>query len=125
MRLRDRGEVGVQIADLSRGVGDLARQVGEFGRRLAAVEAKLDARDIAHRDDAHAREIAELGALVKRLAMQVATHDEVLAGQLRGRRDRRADSQRCSPRHPQQPRQKSPRLPSPQSLPSIRRSSRP
>lgn len=82
MRLRDRGEVGVQIADLSRGVGDLARQVGEFGRRLAAVEAKLDARDIAHRDDAHAREIAELGALVKRLAMQVATHDEVLAGQL-------------------------------------------
>jgi cyclic-di-GMP phosphodiesterase TipF (flagellum assembly factor) len=82
MRLRDRGEVGVQIADLSRGVGDLARQVAEYGRRLAAVEAKLEARDIAHRDDAHAREIAELGALMKRLAMQVATHDEVLAGQV-------------------------------------------
>lgn len=82
MRLRDRGEVGVQIADLSRGVGDLARQVGEFGRRLAAVEAKLETRDIAHRDDAHAREIAELGALMKRLAVQVATHDELLATQV-------------------------------------------
>ena len=36
MRLRDRTDVGSQIADLSRGTADLARQVAEFGRRLAA-----------------------------------------------------------------------------------------
>src|SRR5690242_17480449 len=41
MRLRDRTDVGSQIADLSRGTADLARQVAEFGRRLASVEAKL------------------------------------------------------------------------------------
>ena len=34
MRLRDRTDVGGQIADLSRGTADLARQVAEFGRRL-------------------------------------------------------------------------------------------
>jgi cyclic-di-GMP phosphodiesterase TipF (flagellum assembly factor) len=33
MRLRDRTDVGGQIADLSRGTADLARQVAEFGRR--------------------------------------------------------------------------------------------
>src|ERR1700674_5261394 len=38
MRLRDRTDVGGQMADLSRGTSDLARQVAEFGRRLAAVE---------------------------------------------------------------------------------------
>ncbi|HWN77980.1 MAG TPA: EAL domain-containing protein, partial [Bradyrhizobium sp.] len=32
MRLRDRTDVGGQIADLSRGTADLARQVAEFGR---------------------------------------------------------------------------------------------
>src|ERR1700747_439903 len=36
MRLRDRTDVGSQIADLSRGTADLARQVAEFGRRLPA-----------------------------------------------------------------------------------------
>ena len=36
MRMRDRSDVGGQIADLSRGTADLARQVAEFGRRLAA-----------------------------------------------------------------------------------------
>src|SRR5512141_2379458 len=41
MRLRDRSDVGGQIADLSRGTADLARQVAEFGRRLAAVEGKV------------------------------------------------------------------------------------
>ena len=41
MRLRDRTDVGGQIADLSRGTADLARQVAEFGRRLAAVEGYL------------------------------------------------------------------------------------
>ncbi len=41
MRLRDRTDVGGQIADLSRGTADLARQVAEFGRRLAAVEGRV------------------------------------------------------------------------------------
>src|ERR1700694_4682559 len=40
MRLRDRSDVGGQIADLSRGTADLARQVAEFGRRLAGVEGR-------------------------------------------------------------------------------------
>ena len=31
-RVRDRSDVGDQIADLSRGTADLARQVGELGR---------------------------------------------------------------------------------------------
>ncbi|MBI3704839.1 MAG: EAL domain-containing protein, partial [Rhizobiales bacterium] len=37
-RLRDRGDLGDQIADLSRGTGDLARQVAEISRRLNAME---------------------------------------------------------------------------------------
>ena len=41
MRLRDRTDVGGQIADLSRGTADLARQVAEFGRRLAAIEGRV------------------------------------------------------------------------------------
>src|ERR1700750_1154772 len=41
MRLRDRSDVGSQIADLSRGTADLARQVAEFGRRLTAVEGRV------------------------------------------------------------------------------------
>src|ERR1700710_2957710 len=35
MRLRDRSDVGGQIADLSRGTADLARQVAAFGRRTS------------------------------------------------------------------------------------------
>src|ERR1700681_1719879 len=57
MRLRDRTDVGSQIADLSRGTADLARQVAEFGRRLAAVE----------------------GRLVRQLAAPVATQDDMRA----------------------------------------------
>ena len=38
-RVRDRSDVGDQIADLSRGTADLARQVGELGRKVAAFEA--------------------------------------------------------------------------------------
>src|SRR6188472_2535772 len=41
-RLRDRSDVGSQIADLSRGTGDLARQVAELGRRTAALEGQSD-----------------------------------------------------------------------------------
>ncbi|MGH6681749.1 MAG: EAL domain-containing protein [Bradyrhizobium sp.] len=81
MRLRDRTDVGSQIADLSRGTADLARQVAEFARRLASVEAKLASTNStgAERADAAFGEINELGGLVKQLAASVAGHEELLA----------------------------------------------
>src|SRR5258707_203491 len=64
MRLRDRTDVGGQIADLSRGTADLARQVAEFGRRLAAVESRVVSANStgADRIQAIVGEINELGA---------------------------------------------------------------
>ena len=81
MRLRDRTDVGSQIADLSRGTADLARQVAEFGRRLAAVEGRLVSSNSAGADRVQAvvGEINELGGLVKQLAASVAGHEDVLA----------------------------------------------
>ena len=81
MRLRDRTDVGGQIADLSRGTADLARQVAEFGRRLTAVEGKLTSLNHAGADRIQAvvGEINELGGLVKHLAVSVASHDDMLA----------------------------------------------
>ena len=81
MRLRDRTDVGSQIADLSRGTADLARQVAEFGRRLAAVEGRLASANAASADrmQAVAGEISELGGLVKQLAVSVANHDDILS----------------------------------------------
>ena len=81
MRLRDRSDVGGQIADLSRGTADLARQVAEFGRRLAAVEGRLMSANSASSDRIQAvvGEINELGVLVKQLAVSVAGHDDLLA----------------------------------------------
>src|ERR1700760_1621670 len=80
-RLRDRTDVGGQIADLSRGTADLARQVAEFGRRLTAVEGKLNSLNHAGADRIQAvvGEINELGGLVKQLAVSVAGHDDMLA----------------------------------------------
>jgi cyclic-di-GMP phosphodiesterase TipF (flagellum assembly factor) len=80
MRLRDRTDVGGQIADLSRGTADLARQVAEFGRRLAAVEGRVVSANSAGADRIQAvvGEINELGVLVKQLAASVATHDDML-----------------------------------------------
>jgi cyclic-di-GMP phosphodiesterase TipF (flagellum assembly factor) len=80
MRLRDRTDVGGQIADLSRGTADLARQVAEFGRRLTAVEGKLNSLNHAGADRIQAvvGEINELGGLVKQLAVSVASHDDML-----------------------------------------------
>jgi cyclic-di-GMP phosphodiesterase, flagellum assembly factor TipF len=80
MRLRDRTDVGGQIADLSRGTADLARQVAEFGRRLSAVEGKLNSLNHAGADRVQAvlGEINELGGLVKQLAVSVASHDDML-----------------------------------------------
>ena len=81
MRLRDRTDVGGQIADLSRGTADLARQVAEFGRRLAAVEGRVVSANSAGADRIQAvvGEISELGMLVKQLAVSVAAHDDMLA----------------------------------------------
>jgi cyclic-di-GMP phosphodiesterase TipF (flagellum assembly factor) len=81
MRLRDRTDVGSQIADLSRGTADLARQVAEFGRRLAAVEGRVVSANSAGADRIQAvvGEINELGGLVKQLAATVATHEDMLA----------------------------------------------
>src|SRR6188768_3451380 len=81
MRLRDRTDVGGQIADLSRGTADLARQVAEFGRRLAAVEGRVVSANStgADRIQTVLGEINELGVLVKQLATSVASHDDMLA----------------------------------------------
>jgi cyclic-di-GMP phosphodiesterase TipF (flagellum assembly factor) len=81
MRLRDRTDVGSQIAGLSRGTTDLARQVAEFGRRLAAVEGRVVSANSAGADRIHAvtGEINELGVLVKRLAISVAAHEDLLS----------------------------------------------
>ena len=81
MRLRDRTDVGGQIADLSRGTADLARQVAEFGRRLSAIEGKVVSANSAGADRMHGviGEISELGVLVKQLATTVASHEEMLA----------------------------------------------
>ena len=81
MRLRDRTDVGGQIADLSRGTADLARQVAEFGRRLAAVEGRVVSANStgADRIQTVIGEINELGVLVKQLASSVASHDDMLA----------------------------------------------
>src|SRR4051794_4217591 len=81
MRLRDRSDVGSQIADLSGGTADLARQVAEFGRRLAAVEGRVVSASSANADRVQtvAGEIAELGVLVQQLAVSVASHDDLLS----------------------------------------------
>jgi cyclic-di-GMP phosphodiesterase TipF (flagellum assembly factor) len=81
MRLRDRSDVGGQIADLSRGTADLARQVAEFGRRLALVEGRVVSANSANADRVQsvAGEIAELGVLVQQLAVSVANHDDMLS----------------------------------------------
>jgi cyclic-di-GMP phosphodiesterase TipF (flagellum assembly factor) len=80
MRLRDRSDVGSQIADLSRGTADLARQVAEFGRRLHALEGKFAGAsgNMERRVDPLREEINELGNLVKQLAVSVAAHEELL-----------------------------------------------
>jgi cyclic-di-GMP phosphodiesterase TipF (flagellum assembly factor) len=82
-RLRDRTDLGDQIADLSRGTADLARQVAEISRRLNAAETKIVAP--AHRaratNDPLATEIGELGSLVKQIAQTVASHAAALQKQ--------------------------------------------
>src|ERR1700761_1060711 len=81
MRLRDRNDVGSQIADLSRGTADLARQVAEFGRRLSTIEGRISSANSigADRIQAVVGEINELGGLVKQLAASVANHEDLLS----------------------------------------------
>ena len=81
MRLRDRTDVGSQIADLSRGTSDIARQIAEFGRRLAAVEGRVVSANSTGQDRIQTviGEINELGVLVKQLAVSVAGHDDLLS----------------------------------------------
>lgn len=82
MRLRDRSDVGGQIADLSRGTADLARQVAEFGRRLAAIEGRIASSNSANSDRVQSvvGEINELGGLIRQLAATVSSHEDLLAG---------------------------------------------
>src|SRR5215207_92437 len=42
-RARDRGDIGAQIADLSRGTADIGRQVSELDRRIEAIEGEMGA----------------------------------------------------------------------------------
>jgi cyclic-di-GMP phosphodiesterase, flagellum assembly factor TipF len=81
MRLRDRTDVGSQIADLSRGTADLARQIAEFGRRLSTIEGRISSANSigADRIQAVVGEISELGGLVKQLAASVANHEDLLS----------------------------------------------
>ncbi len=76
-RVRDRSDVGDQIADLSRGTADLARQVGELGRKIAAFEN--DAGNLERRVKTAiaplSSEMGELGTLVKNLAESVAAQE--------------------------------------------------
>jgi cyclic-di-GMP phosphodiesterase TipF (flagellum assembly factor) len=82
-RLRDRSDLGDQIADLSRGTTDLARQVGEISRRLGGVEGRIDKsmNRALGPSDPIAAEIGELGTLVRQIAETVASHAAVLQQQ--------------------------------------------
>ncbi len=81
-RLRDRGDLGDQIADLSRGTADLARQVAEMSRRLNAMETRVESSVTRSRGafDPIAAEIGELGGLVRQIAETVAAHEAALQG---------------------------------------------
>lgn len=79
-RLRDRSDIGEQIADLSRGSADVARQTAELGRRLNALEAagrgSSDSADKVREATAPiAAELAELSTLVRQLAETVSGHE--------------------------------------------------
>ena len=98
-RLRDRSDLGNQIADLSRGTADLSRQLAEFGRRLTTIEGQgQSAAETARGAVAPiSAELSELGSLVKQLAETVAAHDAAIAagkhgpkGEARGARHVRA-----------------------------------
>ncbi|OYX78525.1 MAG: hypothetical protein B7Y77_02245, partial [Bradyrhizobium sp. 35-63-5] len=82
-RLRDRGLLGDQIADLSRATADLSRQMAEMSRRVAAAEDRVESTASRARGavDPLAVEIGELGGLVRQLAETVAAHEKVMREQ--------------------------------------------
>ena len=86
-RLRDRSDVGDQIADLSRGTADLSRQLAEFGRRLSTLEGHgSSAAETARAATAPiSAELSEIGTLVKQLAETVAMHEAAIAAGNTGR----------------------------------------
>jgi cyclic-di-GMP phosphodiesterase TipF (flagellum assembly factor) len=79
-RLRDRNDVGEQIADLSRLTADLAKHMAEMKRNLTAAESKVDGAVNRVRSAVApvTSEIEELGNLVKQLAETVAVHEAAL-----------------------------------------------
>jgi cyclic-di-GMP phosphodiesterase TipF (flagellum assembly factor) len=83
-RLRDRTDLGDQIADLSRGTADLARKVAELDRRMSAVDARVESTVSRARgaDDPIAVEIGELGGLVRQIADTVAVHEAALQNRM-------------------------------------------
>jgi cyclic-di-GMP phosphodiesterase TipF (flagellum assembly factor) len=79
-RVRGRGDLVAQLAELAHGSADLTRHVADLGQRVAAVEARVDgaienARTVAQ---PLAAEIGVLGTLVKQLAETVAIHDAAI-----------------------------------------------
>ena len=82
-RLRDRSDLGDQIADLSRGTTAVVLQNAEISRRLNVAEAKIASPTHRARaaNDPLATEIGELGALVKQIAQTVASHAATLQKQ--------------------------------------------
>ena len=80
-RLRDRSDVGDQIADLSRLTADLARHMAEIKRQLSVAESKVDSavNKVRAAVEPVTSEMGELGGLVKQLAETVAAHDAALA----------------------------------------------
>jgi cyclic-di-GMP phosphodiesterase TipF (flagellum assembly factor) len=83
-RLRDRTDLGDQIADLSRGTADLARRVAEIDRRMSAIDTRVESTVSRARgaDDPIAVEIGELGGLVRQIADTVAAHEAVLQNRM-------------------------------------------
>ena len=80
-RLRDRNDIGAQIADLSRLTADLAKQMAEIKCSLTAAESKLDGavNRVRAAVEPVTSEIGELGILVEQLAETVARHEAALA----------------------------------------------
>lgn len=79
-RVRDRTDIGEQIADLSRGAADLAKQVAELSRRVAVLESESTGFSKSRSaTDPLVIELGELGSLMKQLAETVAAHDGKLA----------------------------------------------
>jgi cyclic-di-GMP phosphodiesterase TipF (flagellum assembly factor) len=83
-RLRDRTDLGDQIADLSRGTADLARRVAELDRRMTATDSRVESTvsRVRGADDPIAVEIGELGGLVRQIADTVAAHEAVLQNRM-------------------------------------------